>query len=289
MHVVHGYGTGIFQQGTHWTKVHFKCSSCSIPGSAFFRLYRCCASFKFFTLNNMATKVEGTTQENNDSSDKTLPGDYHAKSYSRLSKDNVYMILALLMEDFVDKNPEGFRKVGAVLALPNDFVCAVDCTRDDVHAVERLLIKHFDKAEGSIVFMSRKPCPVCAKLLVQTKVKRVLYLPFKPEYYISPSQNPEETATTAEQQTEDKNAENMQQVDNIFTASPIAQTKFVLQLHKVILDEKEEKKKTQEKEGKVIKKEQENLLRSKYPTKWMDYMEAVSNDNSVSRRVLKKL
>ena len=221
----------------------------------------CCASFKFFTLNNMA----GTG--------------YYARSYSRLSKDNLYMILALLMEDFVNQKPDGFRKVGAVLVLSNDVVCAIDCTRDDVHAVARLLIKHFDKAEGSNVFMSRKPCPVCAKLLVQSKVKRVLYLPFEPEYYISPTQNPEETTTTAEQQTK-KNAENMQQVDNIFTASPIAQTKFVLQVHTVILDEKEEKKNTPEKVGELIKREQNELLRSKYPTKWMDY--------KVSSRVLKK-
>ena len=87
------------------------------------------------------------------------------------------------MENFVDEKPSDFRKVG--LVLPNDVVCAVDCTRDGVHAVARLLVKHHDKAEDSNVFMSRKPCPLCAKLLVQSKVKRVLHLPFELEYYIS--------------------------------------------------------------------------------------------------------
>ena len=244
-------------------------------------------------LNDMATNEEGSPLPLKEH-DKKLSDGYYARSYSRLSKENLFMILALLMEDFVDEKADGFRKVGAVLVLPNDVVCAADCTRDGVHAVERMLIKHFDKAEGSNVFMSRKPCPVCAKLLVQTKVKRVLYLPFEPEYYISPTQNPgattldetqieeggvlEETATAAEQ-TEKKNAENMQQVDNIFTASPIAQTKFVLQVHKVILDEKEEKKKTPTDEINMIEQEQGKLV-CKYPTKWMDY--------KVSRRALNK-
>ena len=82
------------------------------------------------------------------------------------------------------ETPKLHNKVRAVLVLPNDIVCdAADCSRDGVHAVARLLMKHYDKASGSRMFMSRQPCPMCAKLLVQSKV--VLFLPFESEYYRS--------------------------------------------------------------------------------------------------------
>ena len=123
------------------------------------------------------------------------------------------------MEDFVEEAPKSHHKVGAVLVLPNDIIYAADCSRDDVHAVQRLLMKHYDKAEGSKMFMSRKPCPTCTKLLVQAKVQRVLFLPFEPEYYPS----------------DDKDSKR-QQVDNLFTASAIAQTKFVLEVEDSVLE-----------------------------------------------------
>ncbi|CAB4033437.1 cytidine and dCMP deaminase domain-containing 1-like [Paramuricea clavata] len=142
----------------------------------------------------------------------------YAKSYSRVSKEDLYMIIALWMEDFVDDPPEGYNKVGAVLVLPNDVIFAADCSRDRVHAVARLLMKHYDKAKGCKMFMSRKPCPICAKLLVQSKVQRVLFLPFEPEYYPS-----------------NDNDSMMKQVDSLFTASAIAQTRFVLQVDETVL------------------------------------------------------
>ena len=143
------------------------------------------------------------------------------------------MIIALWMEHFVvgkkdmDEDTD-HHKVGAVLVLPNDIVCAADCSRDGVHAVARLLMKHYDKAEGSKMFMSRKPCPTCAKLLVQSKVKRVLFLPFEPEYYrffrppfsLETLQDHKDSLTT--------------QVDSLFTASVIAQTKFTLQVEEPV-------------------------------------------------------
>ena len=89
------------------------------------------------------------------------------------------------MEDFVEEDPKPYNKVGALLVLPNNVIYVADCFRDGVHAVQRLLMKHYDKAEGSKIFMSRKPCPTCTKLLVQAKVQRVLFLPFEPEYYPS--------------------------------------------------------------------------------------------------------
>ena len=105
---------------------------------------------------------------------------------SRISKDNLFMVLALWMERFPDEpereKADPKRKVGAVLVLPTDMVYAVDCTRNGVHGVARLLMAHQDVLQDCKVFVSRKPCSLCTKLLVQSKVKRVFYLPIEPEH-----------------------------------------------------------------------------------------------------------
>lgn len=152
--------------------------------------------------------------------------DAYAENTSRVSKDNLFMIIALWLEDFDGAVPNGYNKIGAVLVLPNDIICAADWSRDEVHAVVRLLMKNHDRAVGAKVYMSRKPCPICAKLLVQSKVQRVLFLPREPEY------RPNET--------NDKSANScitkMKQVDYMFNASTIALTQFVLQLDEPALN-----------------------------------------------------
>lgn len=121
--------------------------------------------------------------QSTESDQRGKPSTSYASRYSRLTKDNLYMIVALWMEDFPEDKPEdSYRKVGAVLVLPNDKIYAVECSRNGVHAVGRLLMMHHNVLEDCKVFVSRKPCTFCTKLLVQSKVKRVFYLPLEPEY-----------------------------------------------------------------------------------------------------------
>ena len=62
---------------------------------------------------------------------------------SRIAKADLFMVLALWMEDFSDllednqdtTHKSRHQKVGAALVSPNDILYAVDCTRDDVHGV----------------------------------------------------------------------------------------------------------------------------------------------------------
>ena len=67
----------------------------------------------------------------------------YAKQPSRITKENLYMVLALWMERFPVGLYEAGR-VGAVLVLPNNTIYAVECTRNDVHGVARLLMAHQD-------------------------------------------------------------------------------------------------------------------------------------------------
>ena len=89
------------------------------------------------------------------------------KRETRITKENLYMVLALWMERFPlqfskeqsfksNNNSKKFKKVGVVFVLPNDRVLAADCSRDGVHGVARVMVNHCGKLEGCKVFVSRK-------------------------------------------------------------------------------------------------------------------------------------
>ena len=175
----------------------------------------------------------------------------YAVQSSRLTKDNLYMVIALYMEKFpVERVGVGpaYRKVGAVLVLPNDMIYAVDCSREGVHGVARLLMTHSDILKGCSIFVSRKPCSRCTKLLVQKQVKRVFYLPIEPEYMDVEFEN--ETSW----------------VDNLFKVSEIAQKVFVPNAGQDVFSHAEEKQQTPQMARKERKKE---LMDVYWNEKWM--------------------
>ena len=153
------------------------------------------------------------------------------KRETRITKENLYMVLALWMERFPlqfskeqsfksNNNSKKFKKVGVVFVLPNDRVLAADCSRDGVHGVARVMVNHCGKLEGCKVFVSRKPCSLCAKLLVQSRVSRVFYLPIEPE-------------------SEDEGE--LARADNLFKVSPVGQSVFVPCVEERVLTKDEER------------------------------------------------
>lgn len=170
--------------------------------------------------------------QSTESDQRGKPSTSYASRYSRLTKDNLYMIVALWMEDFPEDKPEdSYRKVGAVLVLPNDKIYAVECSRNGVHAVGRLLMMHHNVLEDCKVFVSRKPCTFCTKLLVQSKVKRVFYLPLEPEY--SPMKDVDLTEETL-------------RVDNLFKVSSISQSVFVPEVGEDVIKDVQHRHQTPE-------------------------------------------
>ena len=120
----------------------------------------------------------------------------------RVSKEDLFAIMALWMErcplgvSNSQQTDSGATKAGAVFVGPNDRIVAMDCTRvrdgasKPVHAAARVLVKLPDKVRGCTVYMSRKPCSHCVKLLAQAEVLRIRFLPFRPE--ASPDQDCDE-------------------------------------------------------------------------------------------------
>ena len=219
---------------------------------------------------------ENDSQKSESGSDQQMADSKeHVKNYLRVSKDCLYMIIALWMENFpvkadtekVEQDPD-HHKVGAVLVLPNEIVCGADCSRDGVHAVARLLTKHHDKAKGSKMFMSRKPCPMCAKLLVQSKVERVLFLPFEPEYYrlARPGYDKDTLQEFKDIQTT--------RVDSLFNASAIAETKFTLQVEEPVVDRMNERTPTKlEEKVKWVKQGLNSELGFDKERGWEDFVQ----------------
>ena len=155
----------------------------------------------------------------------------YASRNHRISKEDLYVLLALFMEDFPLETEEGepaeqgeekkYRKVGAALVLPNDKIFAIDCSRNGVHGVARLLMEHQDVVKDCKIFVSRKPCSLCTKLLVQSKVKEIFYLPIEPEYH-QDGQETEEKKKGFEFFQKEK-----LRVDELFRVSAISQKVFV--------------------------------------------------------------
>ena len=157
-----------------------------------------------------------------------------------------------------------FKKVGAVLVLPNDVLYAAECSRDDVHDITRLLMKHHDMAQGCKVFVSRKPCSLCTKLLVQSKVKRVFYLPIEPEFIGIGKETFEADANKAKEKFEAEKS----YVDNLFKVSAIGQTTFVPRVEEAVLEASEKKKKTKT-PIKTLEKLQKGLYNTYWEETWM--------------------
>ena len=170
----------------------------------------------------------------------------------RISKENLYMVLALHMQEFPgDPEIGDYKKVGAVLVLPNDMLYAVDCSRDGVHGVARLLITHPEIPQECKVFVSRKPCSFCTKLLVQSKVKRVFYLPIEPEYYKDASDEDFDDETS--------------RVDELFKVSSIAQSVFVPRAGQEVIEAAENKHQTDRNRRTT---EQDNLFNKYWDVAW---------------------
>ncbi|XP_067037436.1 cytidine and dCMP deaminase domain-containing protein 1-like [Acropora muricata] len=188
----------------------------------------------------------------------------YAATNPRVSKHDLYMILALWMERFPDGEQSEdplYKKVGAVLVLPNDISYAIDCSRDGVHAVARLIMAHPNIPEGCKVFVSRKPCSLCTKLLVQAKVERVFYLPIEPEYCPKDWSMENTRGFEAEKSL----------VDNLFKVSPISQNIFVPKIGLQVVNNAEKGCETPQK----TRKKTLNELMKKYWKKW--WMDRANN------------
>ena len=214
-------------------------------------------------LIKMASQEEPTSSQGNNNS--------YVKEVPRITKENLYMVLALWMEDFPVERVEAdpYKRVGAALALPNDMIYAVDCTRNGVHGVARLLMAHQDILEDCQVYVSRKPCSFCTKLLVQSKVKKVLYLPIEPEYKRQTQDNESEDEVSKKFENETSC------VDNQFKVSAIGQKVFVPKVGQEVLAHAGEKTSTsstmeETKEEHIKEHKEEEHVKTYWNEEWMN-------------------
>ena len=188
------------------------------------------------------------------------PSSYTARDL-RITKENLFMAVALWMERFPVEREEikPYKKVGAELVLPSDMIYAVDCSRNGVHGVARLLMAHQDIVHDCKVFVSRKPCSFCTKLLVQSKVKRVFYLPIEPEYYSEARGKKKRFAAK-------KFKDETFRVDELFKVSAIGQSVFVPRAENDVLVNTGKKYNISEK---IAKEKKKQLMRKYWKTKWI--------------------
>ena len=76
---------------------------------------------------------------------------------------------------------EIINKVGTVFVTRDGAILALDCSRDSLHGIVNVLADFHDRVKDCSVYVSRKPCSSCIKLMVHARVSRVFYLPLEPE------------------------------------------------------------------------------------------------------------
>ncbi|KAI8904009.1 cytidine deaminase-like protein [Gorgonomyces haynaldii] len=116
---------------------------------------------------------------------KTEPeiGHLLGNSNNRLSPRDMFMIMALWMEQYPTKQQDrktsqAVRATGCVLVDPRDRIIALDRT-GEAHAVVRALMRSAVDPRGCDIYMSRFPCPLCTKMMVQAGIRRIYYFPAK--------------------------------------------------------------------------------------------------------------
>ena len=163
------------------------------------------------------------------------------------------MVLALWMEwsPLAQAATANEKIVGAVLVTEDERRLAIDCTRDGVHALARLLMRHSTELRNATIFTSRKPCSFCAKLLVQCGIRKLNYLPIEPE-------------------NDDK--DDLQKVDNLLKFAPVGHSVFVPEVDEKALYEakgKQEKASTPE-TPMMVNAFQKQLMDHFWNKEWMD-------------------
>ncbi|XP_058883048.1 uncharacterized protein LOC131737514 [Acipenser ruthenus] len=76
-----------------------------------------------------------------------------------------------------------YNKCGIVVTTGDKMkrIVTMDCSRNELHAVEVVMMNFPRSLKGGNVFLSRKPCYRCTQLLIQGEFSSVYYWPWDPE------------------------------------------------------------------------------------------------------------
>ncbi|KAJ1558573.1 Cytidine and dCMP deaminase domain-containing protein 1 [Nowakowskiella sp. JEL0078] len=111
----------------------------------------------------------------------------HEESNRMRSRD-MFMLLALWMElypnfdnktdSLLDNKLHSINAIGAVLVSRNDRIIALEITKN-AHAPVRAILRSPADAVGCDIYVSRYPCSLCVKIMVQAGIRRCYYFPAK--------------------------------------------------------------------------------------------------------------
>lgn len=98
---------------------------------------------------------------------------------TRIHSRDMFMLMALWMEKYPRRIPvtsHAVRPTGCVLVDARDRVVALECT-GEAHAIVRAILKCAQNTQGCDIYVSRFPCALCTKLMVQAGIRKIYYFP----------------------------------------------------------------------------------------------------------------
>ena len=127
------------------------------------------------------------------------------------------------------------RQTGCVLVDPRDRILSLESTGES-HAIVRAILKSPIDPSSCDIYVSRFPCSLCTKMMVQAGIRKIYYFPAKgleinwSDYCqrrdrdnMSPTRQP----MTIEERVEQKRNNNINSVSRLIANNPIAMSKFI--------------------------------------------------------------
>ncbi|KAJ3331039.1 Cytidine and dCMP deaminase domain-containing protein 1, partial [Kappamyces sp. JEL0680] len=104
-----------------------------------------------------------------------------ANNDTRVRARDAFMLIALWMELYPvrpSKTAVAVRPVGCVLVDPRDRILSLQYS-GEAHAIVRAILKSPVDPHGCDIYVSRFPCSLCTKMMVQAGIRKIYYFPAK--------------------------------------------------------------------------------------------------------------
>nr|KAJ3420278.1 Cytidine and dCMP deaminase domain-containing protein 1 [Polyrhizophydium stewartii] len=176
---------------------------------------------------------------------------------TRIRSRDVFMLMALWMERHPGRTPaaatpgargaapslgtpQSVRPTGCVLVDPRDRVVALESTGES-HAIVRAILRCPHDPRGCDIYVSRFPCAMCAKFMVQAGIRKIYYFPAQEwEMDWHAAKRLRKPSTFAVMVAE-KREFNIRSVQRLISNNPIGMSLYIPQWDHSGLDEDDDK------------------------------------------------
>jgi deoxycytidylate deaminase len=162
-----------------------------------------------------------------------------ANSANRVRSRDMFMLMALWMELYPSnptKTQTSVRPTGCVLVDQRDRILSLQHTGES-HSIVRAILSSPIDPQGCDIYVSRFPCSMCMKMMVQAGIRKVYYFPAKDwevdwkAHCVQQEQgravSPSKVSVPLHERIKNKMEGNLNSVQRLIANNPIAMSKYI--------------------------------------------------------------